>query len=363
MDKEIVLNALASRDHQQALATINWLNNCQTKDDFNQAVKVALLPLMECGGAFYGRLAGEINTLQLLGSVNQSTCCQHDWEQLLNATLQKLAVENSVADNANTPLPINATSVDDYTDSLNCQDHSFDQSWQKAHHNCTIVMVSDDDHHHQPAYRFYFCRLNGQQQIFSYRDTELLRILRPTLLRVLRFIVFQEESLNSRQALNFWSDYTDPIVVIRNDGAIIYQSQTFERIIEQDKRTFLSTILDQVKTVQCDREWYSFLSELGERLYEIKLILISVDADFRQRTYFLCLSRVTHKIGKIFNPLSRAGLTNRELEISMLIYQGNSAHEIAEEIHLSYHTVRNHIKSIYNKLGVSRRSEMLVRFE
>ena len=47
----------------------------------------------------------------------------------------------------------------------------------------------------------------------------------------------------------------------------------------------------------------------------------------------------------------------------MLIYQGDSPREIAEEINLSYHTVRNHIKSIYSKLGVSTRSEMLVRFE
>ena len=77
MDKEIVLDVPANTDHQIALAAINWLNNCQTKNDFNQALKVALLSLMACNGAFYGRLAGERNTLQLLGSVNQSTCCQH----------------------------------------------------------------------------------------------------------------------------------------------------------------------------------------------------------------------------------------------------------------------------------------------
>ncbi|WP_292992482.1 helix-turn-helix transcriptional regulator [Nitrosomonas sp.] len=349
MDKEIVLNALASRDHQQALATINWLNNCQTKDDFNQAVKVALLPLMECGGAFYGRLAGEINTLQLLGSVNQSTCCQHDWEQLLNATLQKLAVENSVADNAIIPLPINATSIVDYTD-------------LQSHHNCTVVTVFDD--HHQPAYRFYFCRFSGQQQIFNQRDTELLRILRPTLLQTLRLILFREESLNSRQTLDFWSDCTDPIVVVRDDGAIIYQSRTFERIIEQDKHTFLLSALASGKTVECNKVgWYSFLSKLGKRLYEIRLILINADVNLCQCIYLLHLSRVTHKIGKIFNQLSRAGLTNRELEISILVYQGNSAREIAEEIKLSYHTVRNHIKSIYSKLGVSTRSELLSRIE
>ena len=362
MDKEIVSDAIASRDHQQALANISWLNNCQTKNDFNQAVKAALLPLMACNGAFYGRLAGERNTLQLLGSVNQSTCCQHGWEKFLSTTLQKVAVENSIADNAIIPLPINAASTVRCIDSLNAPNHSFDLSWQQSHHNCTVVTVFDDDH--QPAYRFYFCRLSEQQQVFNQRDIELLKILRPTLLQVLRLIVFQEEILNSRQTSNFWSDYTDPIVVIRDDGAIIYQSRTFERIIEQDKHTFLSSALAPEKTVECNKVgWYSFLSKLGKRLYETRLTLINTDVNFCQRIYLLHLSRVTHKIGKIFNQLSRTGLTNRELEISMLIYQGNSAREIAEEINLSYHTVRNHIKSIYSKLGVSTRSELLLRIE
>lgn len=362
MNKEIVLDLLASRDHQQALATISWLNNCQTKNDFNQAVKVALLPLMACNGAFYGLLAGERSVLQLLGSVNQSTCCQHGWEQFLNATLQKLADENSVSDKATEQLPINATSVVHCIDSFSGLYLSFDQAWQQSHHNCTIVTVFDDDH--LPAYRFYFCRLNGQQQIFSPRDIELLKILRPTLLQTLRLILFREETLNSRQVLNFWSDNTDPIVVIRDDGAIIFQSQTFERIIVQEKHAFLSSIMTLVKTVQSNRiGWYSFLSKLGKRLYEIKLTLINADVNFRQCIYLLHLSRVTHKLGKLFNQLSRTGLTNRELEITMLIYQGNSAREIAEEINLSYHTVRNHIKSIYSKLGVSTRSELLLRIE
>ena len=128
MDKESVLDALTSRDHQLSLATISWLNNCQTRDDFNQAIKAALLPLMACNGAFYGLLVGERSVLQLLGSVNQSTCCQHGWERFLDATLQKLTVENSVSDNATEQLPISATSVVNCIDSFSRLHLSFDQT-------------------------------------------------------------------------------------------------------------------------------------------------------------------------------------------------------------------------------------------
>jgi len=44
----------------------------------------------------------------------------------------------------------------------------------------------------------------------------------------------------------------------------------------------------------------------------------------------------------------------------MLIYPGISAREFSEKTYLSYHTVRNHLRSIYSKMGVSTRSEMLV---
>lgn len=355
MDKEIFLDGLTSRDHQIALAAISWLNNCQTRNEFNQALKTALLPLLACNGVFYGRLIGEQSTLRLLGSINQSTCCQHGWKRFLDAVLQKLTTENSITANANIPLPIHSASIAHCVDSLNCEHHSGS--------NCTIITVFDDDHYQQ-IYRFYFCRFTDDQQIFSQRDIELLKILQPTLLQTLRLILFREENLNSRQVLNFWSDYTDPIAVIRDDDAIIFQSRAFEWIVEQEKHTFLSTASVLVKTVQRDRiGWYSFLSKLGKRLYEIKLTLINADVDYHQCIYLMHLSRVTHKIGKIFNQLNRTDLTNRELEIATLIYQGNSPREIAVEINLSYHTVRNHIKSIYSKLGVSTRSEMLVRFE
>ena len=102
------------------------------------------------------------------------------------------------------------------------------------------------------------------------------------------------------------------------------------------------------------------LSQLGRRLYEITLMLANEGANESVRLYLLRFSRITNKTEKIFNQLSRAGLTKRELEIATLIYQGTNTRDISEEINLSYHTVRNHIKSIYSKLGVSTRSEMLV---
>jgi DNA-binding NarL/FixJ family response regulator len=50
-------------------------------------------------------------------------------------------------------------------------------------------------------------------------------------------------------------------------------------------------------------------------------------------------------------------LSDREREVLALVAQGQTNGEIAEKLHVSAHTVRNHVTNILGKLGVSRRVE------
>jgi len=52
-------------------------------------------------------------------------------------------------------------------------------------------------------------------------------------------------------------------------------------------------------------------------------------------------------------------LTTREREVFDRLIQGKSVREIAELDSISEHTVRNHIKSIYRKLGLHSRLDLL----
>ncbi|MFB7085536.1 response regulator transcription factor, partial [Streptomyces sp. NPDC056296] len=52
-------------------------------------------------------------------------------------------------------------------------------------------------------------------------------------------------------------------------------------------------------------------------------------------------------------------LSERELEVSRRVARGLSTSGISEELHLSPHTVRDHIKAIFEKLGVSSRGELV----
>ena len=54
-------------------------------------------------------------------------------------------------------------------------------------------------------------------------------------------------------------------------------------------------------------------------------------------------------------------LTPRERDVLGAIARGGSTAEIAAELFLSPHTVRDYVKTVFEKVGVSSRSELVAR--
>ena len=54
-------------------------------------------------------------------------------------------------------------------------------------------------------------------------------------------------------------------------------------------------------------------------------------------------------------------LTDREQQITRLIARGAGTAEIADKLFLSAHTVRDHVKAIFSKVGVSSRGELVAK--
>ncbi|WP_415878106.1 response regulator [Methylomonas sp. TEB] len=78
-----------------------------------------------------------------------------------------------------------------------------------------------------------------------------------------------------------------------------------------------------------------------------------------QRTVASQVGHVT-EIPKVSDPAS-LGLTAREFEVLTWLVQGIGNKQIARQLGIEEQTVRNHLRPIYQKFGVAKRTELLVK--
>ncbi len=62
-----------------------------------------------------------------------------------------------------------------------------------------------------------------------------------------------------------------------------------------------------------------------------------------------------------YSPPPHDLLTSRELEILVAVAQGHTNHHIAQDLHISSHTVKGHVEAIIKKLKASDRTQAAVR--
>lgn len=70
------------------------------------------------------------------------------------------------------------------------------------------------------------------------------------------------------------------------------------------------------------------------------------------------IGHMTAEKAKKTDKLQKYQLTARQTEILMLLYEGKSYKQVADEIHISTETLNSHIKAIYRKLNINSRNEL-----
>src|SRR5690606_34601174 len=108
------------------------------------------------------------------------------------------------------------------------------------------------------------------------------------------------------------------------------------------------------------RRHTSFSRDWSSDVCSSDLEAVMQDASWFSRTVVEKLAQLRSRRGSSGKQTKLADLTQREQEILGLMCQGRDDSEIGQTLGISRHTVRNHVASIYGKIGIHRRGAAIV---
>ncbi|MGZ0701073.1 PAS domain S-box protein [Pseudomonas piscis] len=136
---------------------------------------------------------------------------------------------------------------------------------------------------------------------------------------------------------------------VRKKGAELIDCVAYaDTVMIQDHPSYLLVLMDISDRKRSELELVGAIEEVMR------------DASWFSQTLIEKLANVRKSRGPDAPGMSSADLTAREREVLGLIYQGLADKEIATQLQLALNTVRNHVATLYSKLGVHSRGEAIV---
>jgi len=158
-----------------------------------------------------------------------------------------------------------------------------------------------------------------------------------------------------------------PITVKNRQGEYVYVNQKASEVLDLPKEKIMGQTVYEIAPVKqadhCtkdDTELFATGIEQNHTIF-IETNTYSGVAQFNRKIFasehgdfIVEIVRIISKVDReLFNTLS-----DREFEVLMLIKQGQVSKQIAQTLFVSTHTVNDHKKSIYKKLGVHNKTQL-----
>jgi len=165
------------------------------------------------------------------------------------------------------------------------------------------------------------------------------------------------EAENGREAVALAEKLTPDVVLLDVEMPVMGAKQAMERMLENSPppKVVIVTMYDDPRLV---RE----LIGLGAVAYLVKSATME---ELHTAVHTAANSPVGPHKGVVIvappkafrNATEADGLSERELEVLLMVARGMSNHQIAVSLHLSEATIKRHLANIYPRIGVSSRGE------
>jgi DNA-binding NarL/FixJ family response regulator len=176
----------------------------------------------------------------------------------------------------------------------------------------------------------------------------------------------------SRAALAAAPGKSAGVVVIGPDGKVELANGVAEQLFRQPVSGTRQCLLTAVQIVAAQLErtladdaapvvpQLTVLDEASQETYRLRAERV-LGADGRPRGLVMIEPATALETSEQTQLLARLGLSRRECEVAQAIVRGRSTAQIAGDLVVSPHTVQDHVRKVFDKLGVTSRQQLAVR--
>ncbi len=361
--------SLQEKDYLDILETIKYFNNCQNRNDLKEAFETRLVPLFE----------GQAGVL-----------CWTDPDLSKSQMIESLGFTESEGKLFPEWIPYDPLSQKMLTCSRTTLANDVDVSREEQEQG---VQQFFKDH---PKYKrsdfSYFDRTKSaiisfnqpefsigigihrripNEKLFTMREIRMMELMIPHLQQIIKTVALTEELAQyksfSAKALD---DLPVPFAMIRVDARILFCNQAFDDLFHLQPGQILPSELCNifqcelaqmsppfdVKNPKMEMPFYN----LPQGLFRLNFTRLD-DSVGEHSCWMLRLKPANEPYSRLNFLLQKEGLTGREIEVCYLVKDGIANQEIADRLFISLNTVKNHLRSIHDKLDVNTRAQLVAR--
>ncbi len=218
-----------------------------------------------------------------------------------------------------------------------------------------------------------FHRYIPNDQPFTLRDIRCLELLRPILLHTVKVVALNDELKTHKALVEALGEAKIPLALVSRDNRLLFGNAPFRQLISLNAGNYLpealaeaieqaSEILNHEARPETSAPQSAFI-KLPQGDFQLEMTRLKRSQEEGDGSWLVRLRPVQDPNGRFTWRLQKAGLTPREIEVCVLINDGFDDPAIAQRLFISPQTVKNHLKSIYIKLGVHSRTQLLARLK
>lgn len=213
--------------------------------------------------------------------------------------------------------------------------------------------------------RVYLARFEGGKP-FSRREVQLLSLIHPHAHATLKKAHYLRQMRATRDSLQAGLDQFDrPIFVFDDSLQLLYLNNRAKDITAADGhedrlsviRDAAAQAIEQARSLPEGEPPKGIKCNLGDHLFLVEASQVKVP-DGPDHWIVVAVDLTDHLRASLRLAMVTLGLSSREQEICMMLVAGLTNSEIAEKLFISEFTVKDHVKNIFEKIGVANRSEV-----